>query len=316
MATKRIETLTVNFTSNLQTLRFEDVLSALSSSHAVLSKPDDRQIELRLIAPNNDVSRDYIVGVVITTKLSGLPPKHDTHTGTTEPLGFGPNQGLGFANVFLFEKRRNILMYEFNKNGTYISQFMEFVQQKADDIYQPLMLHDTNFRMHLECDPILKSGAYQRMLDIGVYRQLEIAIANPTEFMQYVDQSSENGRSIQEILGVSTYLDSPKFRAIYYSERSPSSHLNTSAFRRIMNVINYALGTTMGGNVETIKLKGYYIDPDGRSVLQQIDLLTDRYLKQINLPEPRELSDFQEGERRELIVSLYLSCLDELSRIL
>ena len=316
MVTKRIETLIVNFSTNFPLLTFESILHDLSVNHSVMHSVNGRRVELRLIAPNNDINQDIIVGVVITTKLNGLPPKHNTDTGETGSLGLDPSEGLGYANVFLYEKHRHLLLYEFNKNGTYLNQLIEFVKVKTEELYSHQTFNDSHLSVQLDFSSLLKSDAYQRMLTIGSYKKLEVDIANPTELMQYIDHSSIYGIALMDIVSPARILDSPKFSAVFSCGRSHSSHLNTNAFREIVEALRFALGTRHGGNIEKIRLTGYYTNPDGDTILQPIDLLTDRYLKFINLPEPKELRDFQEGQRRELIVSLYRSCLAELSRII
>ncbi len=280
---------------------------------------DHRDIELRLLSPYDliNTNHNFIVGIILTTKRGGIPPKHNTQTGATGPLGLDPDEGLGYANVFLYEPDRNLLLYEFNKNGTYLNQFIDFVKIKGQQLLDINLIPGTLPSMiSVDLNPLLKTEAYERMLSIGNYRVLEISIANPTEFMEYVDHGSENGQSLLELTSPSRLLNSPKFKATYSCGHLITSSLNAGAFRRIIDALRYGMTTRHGKNIEKIKLRGYYQDPELGTVLQPIDLLADRYIKQFNLPEPNELIDFQEGQRREEIVSLYRSCLHELSRLI
>jgi len=316
MATKRVETLIVDFASNIPNLEFEKALFGLYTFQAKQHKPNRCDISMRLIAPYDDIDGEFIVGLVITSRKGGAPPKHNTETGATEALGLGEDEGLGYANVFLYEKRRHMLMYEFNKNGTYLSQFIDFVQTKTIEITNNEEETDSLFCVSLELNPLLRSEAYARMLGIGIYRSLEIVIANPVEFMQFVDHGTVQGKALLDLTSSSISLDSPRYKANFTCGHEITTSLSTGGFRRIIDALRYGMTTLHGHNIEKIKLKGYYQDSESGTVLQPIDLLADRYIKTFNLPEPREFTDFQEGQRREQIVYLYKSCLNELSRLI
>ena len=71
--------------------------------------------------------RNYIVGLVETTRNENIPPKKNRRNKKLQALGLTPEEGLAYGNVFIYEKKRNILMYEVNKFGCYVKHFLEYL---------------------------------------------------------------------------------------------------------------------------------------------------------------------------------------------
>lgn len=77
---------------------------------------------------NDPISEDYVEGLVITTQDSDIPPKRNKRTGEFSPVQIDTRtEGFAYANVFLYDKTRNVLLYEINKNGCFPRQLTEAI---------------------------------------------------------------------------------------------------------------------------------------------------------------------------------------------
>lgn len=298
---KKIETVEVIVTSQQENLTFRDILNFVFNLEDATFTENNRDTDIRLLE-DSDTS---FVGIVNTTKRSGIPPKRDSVSKTYSPLQINPSRsGLGYPNVFLFEDRRNILLYEFNKNGCYLNYFkryLEIITRRHD-----FVSFDIEFR------PVLKESSYQRMLDMTHYKSIEIGISNPVEIMEEDIQSGALLSSTRQ----STEAQSRKLTMIYKAGRGRTDSLNRNFVRTLIDSGINILNRSSNRNIKKVKLDGYYIDQeDGTSKKGEIDFILDRYVKKITITEPHILVDNQADDRLRAIRHLYRRCLDDFDTI-
>lgn len=298
---KKIETVEVIVTSQEEGLSFRDILNFVYSLEDATFTENNRDTDTRLLE-TTDVN---FVGIVNTTKRTGIPPKRDSVSKVYGPLAIDPTRaGLGYPNVFLYEDRRNILLYEFNKNGCYLNYFKRYL--KIITRRNDFVAFDLEFR------PVLKEGSYQRMLDMTHYKSIEIGVSNPVEIMEEDIQSGALLSSTRE----STEAQSRSLSMIYRAGRGRTDSLNRTFVQRLIDSGLNILNRSSDRNIKKVRLDGYYIDQeDGTSKKGEIDFILDRYVKKMTISEPHVLVDNQADQRLAAIKHVYRRCLPDFEAI-
>lgn len=118
---KKIEFFTVELKSE-ENYSFEKLIT---SSEVVERefRIKGKDVSLRILNKGNDT----IIGLVETSRNENIPPKKNKKKKTIEKLGLEVGEGLAYANIFIYEKKRQILMYEVNKFGCFIDHFIEYI---------------------------------------------------------------------------------------------------------------------------------------------------------------------------------------------
>ena len=243
---------------------------------------------------------EYFSGYVNVTKQIGIPPKHNSIEDTFEalPINEGEGEGLGFSNVFVYDKRSCVLMYEFNKNGCYLTSFRRCILYLYNDI-EPEGQLDISFY------PLLRPEAYERMLNIDIYKTLEVKIATPREEIR--DFLDENDALVSAIttsqeLGADTM--SLKFDIKGRPVRGMSSQFISRLVRNVRRLFERD-----ESSVRKLVIRGYYHDPEQDVDVQDtIDFILDRYKKNFSVDEPNVLSDPQTNEKLGSLLGVYLDC--------
>jgi hypothetical protein len=273
-------------------LTFEDVLlsKAAEEYEAYLNEKD---VSLTVLEKG-----DNIIGIVETTRKHNIPPKRNTKKKKTEALGLQPGEGLGFGNVFMYEKKRKILLYEVNKFGCYVDYFLKFLVTVCEE--------DNRWteRFGVDVTPILKPDEYKRMKKMDYYKSIEIQFANPTSLQkEYAYENDSLANAIE--LGKT-----------FQSDKMTCKFEVKSTMRDIITKAKSLLKTEVGSkSLKKLTVFGYSKDEDGGERLEPIDLLADRYIKHINLNEPAENIDLLEGQRKSEIKKLYKECLPDFKEI-
>jgi hypothetical protein len=277
-------------------------LDEILSSKEVLNKEINlkgKDLELKIFANNED----YLVGIIETSRNNNLPPKKSKRAKTLSKLGLNIDEGLAYGNVFLFDKKRNILMYEVNKFGCYLDHFISFLY---------LALKETSsfrtFKIKLEV--VLTSDEYNRIVNMNFHKSIEIQIANPDKMMEEFDH--KNG-AIYNVCESANDLNSSRVFAKFEVEaKKTKKGLTTKTVREVLNEVTSLLQGRSAENIKKVVVTGYENDIEK---LQRIDLIADRYIKEISLDEPRESKDLLEKQRTDAIISLHKGCLNELDSI-
>jgi hypothetical protein len=297
MATKRkkVETMKVSLTS--ESLSFCQILNSIvdlkyHDGHGKL-------VSLHKIRENDE----YFLGYMNTTKQTGIPPKHNPTQNTFEPLPINEvdGEGLGFSNVFVFDKNHRVLMYEYNKNGCYLATFRHYV----------LNLHNRHGdeTISLSFSPLLRLEAYQRMLNLDVYKTLEVKIATPTNVIR--DFLDEND-AISSAITTSQLLNSDTVDLKFDIKGKPingmPNQVISNLIRRIQRLaINYDEQI-----VEKFTICGYHHDIEEDVTKKEIiDFLLDRYVKTFTVDEPNVLHDTQTREKSNSLFIVYWDCRND-----
>ncbi len=249
--------------------------------------------------------RNLIVGLMITTRSSNIPPKRNRRNKRTQSLGLSDEEGLAYANVFLYDRNKNVLFYEVNKFGCYLDHFSEFIYKSFEDNEDM-----TGFAINLQ--PVLNRDEYERMMSMDQHKSLEVVIANPRAVIQEFDGQNN---AVTTVINSAAEINSEKFTWKYeVSARSPRS-LGSRTLSQIVNQLLRIVRSPVGDNIKKIIVKGYEEDPEEENIAT-IDLIADRFQSNIELDEPRENVDLLEEQRKTEIIREYRRCLPELEQIL
>lgn len=253
-----------------------------------------------------------IVGVVETTRNDNVPPKKHRKKKKIDKIGLANEEGLAYANAFLYEKKRRILMYEVNKFGSYVNHFLKCVKEccSADERW------DKKFDAVL--NPLLNPDEYVRLQKMNYFKTLDLQLANPKAILKEYDKKRMGalGKTVEVLQELHSETFTGRFEV--RSKRQGGRGLSDRTVREIVDDVRGLL-TTKGGseNIKRLVVRGYAVDEeDNKEKLEPIDLLADRYLKEIKLNEPRENVDLLEAQRSKEMKNLYKKCLPDFITIL
>ena len=91
---------------------FVDVLQFMNRSEF---RYNEKIFELRLL---ETTLSECVLGIIETTQDSDIPPIKNKDTKEYSSVRIDPEtEGLAYANIFIYDSLRNILIFEINKNG-------------------------------------------------------------------------------------------------------------------------------------------------------------------------------------------------------
>lgn len=297
MATRRkkVETMKVSLTT--RSLSFCQVLNSIVDMY--YNDGHGKLISLRRIRENDE----YFLGYMNTTKQTGIPPKHNPTQNTFEPLPINEvdGEGLGFSNVFVFDKNHQVLMYEFNKNGCYLATFRHYVLN--------LFNRHEEERINLSFSPLLRLEAYQRMLNMDIYKTLEVKIATPTSVIQ--DFLDEND-AISSAITTAQLLNSDTVDLKFDIKGKPINGMPNQVISNLIRKIQRLATTQDEKIIEKFTICGYYHDIEENVTKKEtIDFLLDRYEKTFTIEEPNVLHDTQTREKIDSLFTVYWDCRND-----
>ncbi|MCX6316870.1 MAG: hypothetical protein NTW29_06250 [Bacteroidetes bacterium] len=292
---KKVEVFELSITSDEDYL-FEDILTS----------EDVVEIEQFVVGKISSIKilkngQNVIVGLVETTRDKNIPPKKNRRSKKVQSLGLTSEEGLAYANVFLYEKKRKLLMYEVNKFGCYVNHFLELIYKCCRD-------GETYSNFNLEINALLKANEYKRFLQMRFHKSLEVQIAYPSEIIkEYKHKKDALWNLCSEGKAMHSERVHAKFEVMVHGG---GNGLASNNLKSLVDRIRDVANGPNSRNVEKLIVVGYERDSDDGG-LQPIDLIADRMLKEIELDEPRDNSDLLEWQRQNQIEKLYKSCLDE-----
>lgn len=279
---------------------FEEIITSKDVvGQEVYVKGKDLEIKIY----KND--KDIIVGLIETSRNNNVPPKKNKKARKLSKLGLNIDEGLAYGNVFLYDKKRKILLYEINKFGCYLDHFVTYIysalKATKSDLYK-------KFRIKLEV--VLTANEYRRILNMDFHKAIEVQIAQPKAIIK--DLKHKNG-ALYNVCESASDLESSRLSAKFEVEgRRKTKGLSTKTVKEVMRDISNLLKTKSSEKVQKVIVSGYENDV---KKIQKIDLIANRYLKHITLDEPRENLDLLERQRSKEIKDLHKNCITDLDSI-
>jgi len=190
----------------------------------------------------------------------------------------------------------NLRFYEGNKNGCYLAAFRRYIITLFND--------GRDESLDIGFSPFLRLEAYERMLNVEIYKSIEVKIANPVIYLKdFLDENDALTSAINTCKELNSDTVDLKFdikgRPLTGMPSQSISHL----IKRIKNLAtNYDQHL-----VEKFIIEGYYYDPDDDVTKKEvIDFLLDRYIRYIVVDEPNILSNPQTLEKSNSLLEVYL----------
>lgn len=291
--------------------KFEDILNFMNGLEYRISP--EKIFEFNILS---STVPDCIVGMIVTNQDRDIPPKKNKRTKTFSPIDIDPNnEGLAFANVFIYDKRRNIFIYEINRNGCYPKQLVEFIYRKWNAI-------EGNPVFDLKFVAVARANEYTRMLAMHYYKRISVELYNPKEiansFANEIDSVENRLIKSQIQAGVNANADTVRLEQLAIDKRVNPMGLSKTEVIGITDALKLCLADKgYRKNIKKLEVEGYTLDPENpRPGSKSIDLLTDTFDEFFKIPDIRIQVNVQEVERKDGIESVYNRLLPEIKTII
>lgn len=266
---------------------------------------------------------DCTVGIIVTTLDRDIPPIRGKNSKIFSPVNINPStQGLAFGNVFIYDKNRNILLYEINKNGCFLNQFKEFILAKWKENTSDESTEEDRVKFNLQYSTVLRKEEYTRMLQMNYYKRITVVLYNPSELTNCFN---DNDLSLEESLlkyqidaGKNNNANTIKLEQITLGKKLNPLGLSHSLTTGIVDALKVSIADKgYRKNIDTIEVEGYCSDTEGsRGRLKQIDLMADTFDEFFKIPDIQIQIDVQECARKKGIEELYIKLLPEIKSII
>lgn len=296
-----IVTVNLRFLEEGSVITFDKILKS-EFVNGISQIVKGKTIEYKLLEETDE----YIVGVLITTQDKDIPPKRHKKTGEFKALDLTAEEGLAFANVFLFEKRHSVLMYEVNKNGCYLEQFKDFLYKCWS-----AQVETDYIKVDIRFAAVLKLKEYERAIKMRYYKSIEVEIAEPNEVLQLFKDENDsidnnpvlNNVKVQLEEGVANNSSIVVLKhSVYTGQPFGLSHSRVVGF--INAIRDKIIKSDKRKNVQKLIVVGYSEDVDVKRQ-EPIDLMGDVFKTSFWLNEPRINPDVQILPRKGEIKALY-----------
>ena len=312
MANKRryIDVLSTRLTfaeNSVSNITFADILHFMDGKEYRYS---EKIFEFSLL---NTTIPNCIVGIIETTQDKDIPPIKDKRTKQFSRVNINPTtQGLAFANIFLYDVQRNILLYEINKNGCFPKQLSEFIGAKWN-------AENQDVRFELTFPAIFRVNEYQRMLQMEYYKRITVELYKPNELINCFDENTDSleNNFLKHNLQISTQnnADTMKLEQVAMTKKLNPMGLSRSLVKGVVDAIKLNIADRgFVHNIQKLKIEGYTSDPENRA-LKPINILADTFDEHFKITGVLVQSDVQRGERKIGIEEVYNRILPELRQL-
>lgn len=299
---------------NAQPVLFEDILRFMENKEY---KFGEKYFKFTLF--NNPARPEYVEGLVITTQNSDIPPKRNIRTGEFSPVNINTDEeGFAFANVFLYDTQRGILIYEINKNGCFPRQFAEAVYShwNAPADFTEGDIASQRARFNLNFQAFARRDEYNRMLQMNYFKKIIVELVNPVGL---VENQLQNNDSIENWIKSSVERAANcnanviKIEQVALSRRQNPAGLSRGAVVETVDKVKLLFGRS---NIQKLEVQGYTNDAEDPNRCRPIDLMADTFNESFRIDNVQVNRDLQPQARKGGIESLYNRILPEIQEIL
>lgn len=289
---------------------FEDVLRFIHGKN-YYSPENGKFVELSIM--EDSTSNGIIKGLVITTQDSDIPPKRNKRTGEMSSIDIDVNtEGFAYANAFLYDTRRKVLIYEINKNGCFLNLLKELIYNLWNATTDTMK---QNPRFNLDFCIIPRRDEYKRMLAMSYYKQLVIELARPSELIdKFISENDTISNWIKATLenAVSGNADTVLLEQSAFSRKLNGAGLSKSLIKTVIDKIIEKVGRS---NIQKLIVRGYTEDAEDAGRCKPVNLLTDAFDEYFYITSKQLHNDVQMQERLKGTESVYVKILPELTEI-
>lgn len=314
MANKKrrsVDVFSVNFRyaeGETQTVQFEDILKFMNQREYRLG---EKIFNFTLL---NCQLSDCMMAIIVTTQDSDIPPKRNKRTGVYSQVQINTTEeGFAYANILFYDVRRNILLYEVNKNGCFPNQFRDFVYHYWNE-------DEDNVRFDLSFPPVIRANEYQRMLRMDYYKRISIELYAPTELMNCFEEDSDslynNFIRHQINMGAQSNANTITIEQVALQKRVNPMGLSHSMVKGLVDAVKLNIAEKGHRlNVQQLRIEGYTYDSEDPKRCKPIDILADSFNEYFLIPDIQVHSDVQQSDRIVGITDLYNKLLPEFRQL-
>lgn len=309
---KRVDIVSVSvvpLTENIEAPTFESLLQLVAQTDYRLK---EKMFELYL---RDTEKEDCILGFVETTQDKDIPPIKNKQTKAVSPVNINvQEEGLAYANVFLYDTDLKVLIYEVNRNGCYLQVLKEWLEDKWAEEHEeaPIEIHFA---------AVCRFDEYLRMLQMTDYRKISFEICEPTVLLEAL-RHQEDSLASTLLRSQAEAAAANNINYLTVEQKCDPIRLNrdgivTGWAHEFTTLINRLCGTGARSCIRSYKVQGYTIDPESdRRKSVTIDLLQDVFDVSISIPEVQVQTSLQQADRKAGIERLYDYVIDELRSII
>ncbi len=313
MAYKRrnVDVLSVNFRysdEENRTVLFSDIMQFMNNREFRIN---EKIFNFNLL--NCQVS-DCMMAIIVTTQDSDIPPKRNKSTGVYTQVQINTTEeGFAYANILFYDVRRNILLYEVNKNGCFPNQLKEF-------IYHHWNAEEDNVRFDISFPTVIRANEYQRMLQMDYYKKISIELHSPTELINCFEESSDsiynNIIKHQINMGVQSNANTITIEQVALQKKVNPMGLSHSMVRGLVDAVKLNIAERGHRfNVQQLRIEGYTSDSEDPNRCKPIDILADSFNEFFKIPDIQIHTDVQQADRIAGITDLYNRLLPEFRQL-
>lgn len=313
MANKRrnVDVLSVNFRyseQETQTVQFADILRFMNNREYRIN---EKIINFTLL--NCNVT-DCMMAIIVTTQDSDIPPKRNKNTGIYSRVQINTEEeGFAYANILFYDVRRNILLYEVNKNGCFPNQLKDF-------IYHHWNAEEDNVRFDISFPPVIRANEYQRMLQMDYYKKISIELYAPTELLDCFEENSDsmynNFIRHQIRMGAQNNANTITIEQVALQKRVNPMGLSHSVVKGLVDAVKMNIADRGHRfNVQQLRIEGYTSDSEDPRKCKPIDILADSFNEYFKIPDIQVHTDVQQSDRIAGIIELYNRLLPEFRQL-
>lgn len=251
-------------------------------------------------------TEDFFVLGITTTKMYGIPPINDFENHESSAIPLSDTEGLGYFNIILYDKNFSVLYFEFVQNGCWLSTFIEIIKEFE-------RTEDCPYDITISATAVLRTEAYERLMNYGRYGQIELKIAAPTQMI--LSRRAEN----DAILSAINYAQDLNADVLDYvfkiDARRTNSSLNQSVIRSSLAIARRYISSDQSQHFLKFKVTGFHTEGTGSNVSERkdtIDLVKDKFIRYFTINEPRVREDLQILDKTSGIIDVYQRCLPEI----
>lgn len=288
---------------------FEDILRFMVGKEYVVN---EKMFTFALFQSPAD--ENYIEGYVITTQDSDIPPKRNKQTGDFTAVNIDVAvEGFAYANVFLYDKTRKVLVYEINRNGCFPRQLIEAIYTHWNRVLEG---EEERTRFSLNFSTFARRDEYNRMLQMSYYKKVSVELVNPQGIVSELLQENDSVENwIKETANkvASFNANTIKIEQTVFSRKVNPEGLSHNGVKQIVDKVLTLFGR---GNIQKLEVQGYTDDAEEPKRCKPVDLLTDSFNEAFRIQDIQVHSDLQLTERKTGIEGLYNRILPEIRQIL
>lgn len=309
---KRVDIVSVSvvaLTEDNEVPSFERLLQLVDGTDYRLT---EKMFELYL---RDTAKEDCLLGFVETTQDKDIPPIKNKQTKAFSAVNINVHEeGLAFANVFLYDTILKVLIYEVNRNGCYLQMLKDWLESQWNEEHE-----DAPIEIHFAA--VCRLDEYQRMLRMDSYRKISYEICEPTALLEVLNQEEEslacNLLKSQAEAAANNNINYVSIEQKCDPIKINRNGIQTEWARDFTTLINRLCAIGARSCIKSYKIQGYHMDPESQKPKSvTIDLLQDVIDMCFTIPEVQLQNSLQHTDRKVGIESLYDRVIEELRRII